>query len=126
QSGANPVEQPFAIGGEDADPGRAAVAVVFRDHARPRIPDMRFGGRDLLRVRGLPGKRLGQPVTVGKAPRMRAERARLPAQRGGELLPPGIDQRSPAMLLVPEPEPLLGCLEQGAWPDCAGRYPAAG
>jgi hypothetical protein len=114
EPGADPVEQGFAVGRENADPRRGALRIILDDDVGRRIADMRFGRGDLAGVGELPRRRFGQPVTVRKPASMGPGGARLPAELFGQGLLPLFDQRGAAMLLVAKPKPLLRRFEQGA------------
>ena len=75
---------------------------------------MRFGGGDLSGVGDLPAKRFGQPIAVGQALGVGPDGARFPTKLGGEFLLANVHQLGAAVLLVTEPKPFLGRLEQGA------------
>ena len=73
---------------------------------------MSLGRRDLQRIGLLPFGRLGQPIAVGQAPGMGAGGRCFPRQRVGELLLARRDLLRPAALLMAQPQPLLGGIEQ--------------
>ena len=79
-----------------------------------RVADPRFGGGDLAGIGKLPFGRLGQPIAVGQAPGLGPRRRPRPAELGGERGVAVGDLLGPAALLVAEPQPLLGGVEQGA------------
>ena len=119
EPGADTVEQALPVGREDAD--RASRRFRGSSSATTLglgIADMRLGRGDLARIGDLPVERLGKPVAVGQPPGVRPRGARFPAQRRGQLLLPLLDQFVPPALLVAEPQPLLGGIEQGAQQAC--------
>jgi len=95
---ADSIKQPLAIGREDADSCRSAFRFVLDDDARLGLADACLGGRDLLCICDLPGKRLGEPVAIGETLRVRADRARFPAELGRQCRLPPFDELGAAML----------------------------
>ena len=110
---ADAVEQALAVWREDAD----AASRRFPDRPRRSTlglasPIRASASATWRALATCHGERLGEPVAVGQPPGMGARRARLPAERVGELLLAMLHQLGPAVLLVAEPKPLFGGLEQ--------------
>ena len=112
--GADAVEQALAVGREDADRGWR------RCPDRPRRPRSAWRRRSALRpsrpgARWRPARRAARPASSCRAAAGHGPGPRSPSSRAGSASSccRCCDQLGPAVLLVAEPKPLLGGLEQG-------------